>query len=712
MNLFFLPENKNFLLAGKKQLLKLFLIILCLFFCGPVYSAVSRVDLESEAQKARVIYNDFMSEMLYARISAHYSGFIASDELRKKSAAVCDKSKGELFEVYSRQNQMLKEVEEYEGDNWYEIYGESGLWKAAKRYPEQTKGYIEFVKVYQEYCRLVRGDDIQRVVDKELGLLRKYSLKERIEVLEGYYDSWVEGEGERLADEFIAGGEFEGSVLLGLKLCRAGYFEYFEKAGSKFGPEKVEWLGGSVVFDDLMNAADDDGVDFVDFVEDKSVYEVSLAFKFRAFESGELKVGEYEMMSRVPAIEKFQKRSVYFYFAEAVKDYKPYKGLEGYLLSIQSDGELKGSRIYVSRERAAKEAAVLAYKGYQENVMELDSARKALGYYIRLSDGEDRDRFEYVYAGLELEAGNIAEAMEILEKLAGRGGELSVRARLDIAAMGLDENSSDENWLERAGKEVKEIIEEAKGPKDAQQRLRAVRIYCAILLEKKGDDYRGEVLRVISENGFEDELVGQAVWAMVDLGRYEEAADRLSRAVGEGKEELKDECEYLVYAVNCRLEEEIITAKRGEQFVKNLDKCAAFTGGAGLAEVKLMILAQRKGWEKTAGRRLQVYEDKYGGQDLEYLKCRGFYEEKKGNWDQAVKVWSRVCGGGDFGNQWQQQGKYHQLYCSWRGGLVQPDELKRIVDVLMSVHGEDFNEPWKGLIGELGAAGLKSGEKR
>ena len=121
----------------KKPAVKLVTVVvlagICVFnsrmTCGQILP--TEESLKQSAQASEDIVNAFMQQSMPTRLSYEYSGSFLTENDRKKLFELAKKSSARAESILLEQKKQLATIEEYEGQDWDKLFGETGLWRQA-----------------------------------------------------------------------------------------------------------------------------------------------------------------------------------------------------------------------------------------------------------------------------------------------------------------------------------------------------------------------------------------------------------------------------------------------------------------------------------------------------------------------------------------------------------------------------------------------------
>ncbi len=106
------------------------ILVLCIL-SGEIFAQVlpGEDDILAQAEAAQKSLERFMRESIGARLAYEYKGYFFDEEDAIRLAGLARGANSELGEIYDTQDRLRKGIEDYEGDDWDLLYGQTGLWR-------------------------------------------------------------------------------------------------------------------------------------------------------------------------------------------------------------------------------------------------------------------------------------------------------------------------------------------------------------------------------------------------------------------------------------------------------------------------------------------------------------------------------------------------------------------------------------------------------
>lgn len=636
------------------------------------------------------IFNPFMHQSRRIRLGLVYAGVFFSEEDRIRLYQLAQKASSGLERLYDRQQHQRKRIEEYQGDDWDELYGVTGVWRKIRSDELRTLWFKcrvdlflatsseqkERVRISRDIlagCDLLEGKFEQSKLDPlkagVFALLGKDNLNYKTEagkIIRSIFDN-----------EQIGQGYFEAAVLE-LSLAEKINKEHFDKIllqvrQSKWKDDfelnlKLGLLGLKVKDPKPLRQAVKRWQHWAEVpagqillmemeyqrerwelteevLREKSDFEIALAVK-ALLEAPTAK--HKELLEKIHRIEKFQFPMVLYAMGQVNSETNPELAIKYFIRAADKQQKQKDDPLGMTPGRIALEAAKLGFSLSQKDTKYFGLAEEAVGYYLSIAGEKKDEAIEYSYTKLLTDSAKRNKAKELLEKIAAKKGRFSKTAKLDLIISQLEDRRDNPEIRQSIEKDLVELIDESKDDKDSQIRLEAVRIYSQLLAEHADENSAQKAITVLAKvvNNNDCELASQAILA-------------LSTVVE-------------------RIDTHAETADNPEGFLKDCKTVADFslncTGGDQPGQIKLIwaeIAIFSAGTNKDKLNRISNILSKTKGYDdnIDRLRCHARLLEALGRYAASARLWGQICTARKPTKRtekrpWQWwRGKYHELSC-------------------------------------------------
>jgi hypothetical protein len=691
-------------------------------------------EVAAESRTAKEIINEFMQVSVELRLEYDFIGGFFDEGDREKLLKLCRKTRRELGARFKRYRQRRDEIEAYEGDDWDELYGATGLWrktaKEAQRciwYKNQVEYFLAVASKQDEREKILvdiilrcqagegffstaAGELLQAEASCAMGskvyLQRAQKIIETLLAKEDLTeDVYFKGKIVQLKlDESISGmrvlevvedlrqsqskDDFELNMRLAFLGMRAGWSQLLEEVVGRW-PSAEGFVGRLLLKKMVAEEGEEEA-------GEKKVFEVEIAVKAAL----QQEVSEHkQMILELCEKEKYRTALVLYGAASACAESEPTKAVEFYMQSARARKKEKNSRLEIEAAKIMQEGAELACKLYYKDAKHICLCEETLKEYFKAAGESSDEGLRYFYVGVLEGRRKREEVKKLLGEIAGGGGEYSLNARLDLIMRELGEGKVNEAQKEKIEKQLKELIESAEVAEKQGESVKgeAVKIYCRLLLDDGGEESGREVLSMLEgvplDKGTEEVFLKAR--ALGILGRWPEAVSIAANGIE------SDDCDMAIEAFSVlsgaveRLEENSERASERGVFVNGCmaiaDYCIGCLDGSAGSEVEIMkaevMLLSRPG-EKTHKQIEAILTGQKGLDSIEVMRCRAKLSAAKGDFAEAGKIWGQVCTARagveksqDRDWRWW-RAKFNQLYCLSRRQGIDKEEIIRSIEVL------------------------------
>ncbi|MHC4271744.1 MAG: hypothetical protein ACYST2_05470, partial [Planctomycetota bacterium] len=99
------------------------------FWPGFAHALIKPEDVNQLADSARLVLDSFYLESFNLRMQYEYSGKFITPEHREKLKQIASNACEKLKSISTQQKALKKQIEDYEGQDWEDLYGKTGLWR-------------------------------------------------------------------------------------------------------------------------------------------------------------------------------------------------------------------------------------------------------------------------------------------------------------------------------------------------------------------------------------------------------------------------------------------------------------------------------------------------------------------------------------------------------------------------------------------------------
>jgi len=545
-------------------------------------------DISAQEKGSLRRFERFNRESIEPRLAWEYRDCFFDPKDAEKLSELAKQAGLDLEKIYLAQEVMRKRIEDYEGDDWERLYGQTGLWRKVCVDAQRTR----LMKAQVDYYAALTAEPekkrqiLQDVIDvcklsepafrltagllkaRALGLMargervfKEKAIAELESILsakdltdEARFAAELEkiktaqnpeaGQTEDLAGRFRrskCADDFELNLklaFLALRFSETGLLGHLIA-----GWPEAEGFVGSVILSRIAQrlAGRTAGAPDGENLSDITVFEVELA----AGAAGEKQAEKHEeILSQLCKIERFQTPLLFYVTAETLSESAPVEAVEYYRLSALAQHKQKSKNLELEAVEIAEKGVQLAHRVYYERPAERQIALNMAGFYCALAgDGVD-ETIQYIYSCWLSDEGQSSKANELLEQIARGTGKYASQARLDLIVQALKEDPNDLQLRYEMTKKLKSLIDspDFQAEHDRTVKAEAVDLYCQFLLENDDKTSAQEVLRLIE--GTEGMSIQRShilrAAALKKLGRFWAAVNELLTAAK------FDNCEYAI----------------------------------------------------------------------------------------------------------------------------------------------------------------------
>lgn len=624
-------------------------------------------DINSLAEKARLNTDTFIQQSFELRMKYEFSGKFLNpndkDSLHKLAKEAGDK----LQTIAERQKSIKQQIEDYQGRDWDERFGSTGLWRklAGDIYVTTlSKCEIDFyLAIATEQPQ--RKEILQRILSETDSLNEAYKqprpkfIKAKALALLAQTDSAYKAPAIKELEVFAVCSDIlrptqaaiEKIKLLGLtepnelntlvrtlaQNHREGHLElilqmmflqrqhdpvWFEKTVQSF-PQTEDFIG-SLVLSDLSHRIEQ-ARPTDELWQQTSIFEAELAVQ-AAWAN---KAQNYKrLLNYLSSTEKFQTPLILHVTAVAFADSSPIRAVNLLIKAGKLQQLKKSDRLNIEADEIAAQAAQLAYNLFAKDLVSCPVALEAFDNYCAMA-GEDTDEeMEYLHSIVLNNCGRPEKARELLQRIADRvAGSYSDKAKLKLAVYSIHQGQY----------------------KSPEQRNRLLRQLSSLITDSNDCEYTGEIMQLLAE--VTDEI------------------DRIQA----------DEPDWLELMEDCKRLAKICYGC--------LDKPDKQLAGLFLAEISVFAANKEKSKLSEAEELLSSISQQ--GRNVDFVRCRARLLAEQNKFASAAALWSEICeirkNDVPSTNQrsWKWwRAKFYELYCWSKSPQTQKEDVLHTIEVL------------------------------
>ena len=644
----------------------------------------------------------------------------------------------------SQQN-LKQKIEDYQGDDWEEKYGSTGLWrKVSANLLETTYNkcqadyYLALTEDWPEKNKILNTllDNIKSLEDSfnspNLLILKAktYSLlsqtkssydilaKKLLDTLAKQFDiprnisfaAEVErinllgekepGHLEKLSGELmVSSWEYDAELILKIAFLqrRMGQTQGLEKTVTTW--PKIQRPLGALILEDLLNANLANKLD--ETLEKLSVIEAELAAQTAWREKTENYV---PLLMTLIKNQKFRTPLTLYVTATRSAQSQPIKSMKLLVEASQLQQEKQNKFLKLSASKIAEQTAGYAVPMFGLHKNQCDFAIEVFDNYKQLANNAMDGEIQYYYVDIFENCGNTDKAQELLKNLAATDGSFYGKtAKFDLIVNKINTSGSQKKLTE---KERLEYLEElnvlistlnSSDKKESKLREQAIIIFCRTLLRSGKKNDANTVLKFLdtlkSSAGINSNLFKSM--AMIQLDKFTDAVNYMQKAVD------SNDCQNGRNAIGLvgNVIWEIDQFENDLTFLQNCEKLAAYgyncfqTEQNALILAEISILAADKQQDKLLEaekllKKIAMFESV---NERVLLRCRARLMAEQDKFEEAAKLWAKISSiltttlPSENTRSWAWwRAKYYQLYCWSRLSTTKNADILHNIEVLQN----------------------------
>jgi len=704
-------------------------------------------DINSLAEKARQTTDTFIQKSFQLRMAYEYSGKFLTRRDKEQLNTLAIRAGDQLLAIEASQRKIKQQIEDYQGDDWDDRYGSTGLWRklSADLYiTAEYKGQINFYLALTArqpqrnkiLCKILMQIDVSDTTyhSAELQFLRTriYSLLSRTNssykplAAQEFNQLTVRSDMRhstafRIAIERIrlfgptASGQLNTiaeniaksrckddiELILSLAFLQRRYEPESLKRTVHLRPQIEDFLG-SLALSDLSNRIKE-GQLTKQYLQQISVFEADLA----AQAAWENKTKEYKtLLGRLSGTEKFQTPLILYVAAIALADSLPAEAVNLLIKASTLQQLQKSDRLKFEAHEIAKQAAQLAYRFYNHNKANCRLAVEAFGNYHTMAAEKIDEQLEYLYTTILNNYGQIEKSKILLEKIANRPtGNWRNRAKLDLITSVIQQSQpiNREKRIELL-KQLDNLITDCRRRnEDNKLRTEVINVYCRLLLESKEKAYARKVLDILTdvEIAIDPNLNIFKANALQQLGKLDESAESLCEVANSNSYKYTAAIELLSEIID-KIDYFQAKSDGFPKMVKNCHKLASYCRDYAsegdnrrialmLAEISAFVTEQEQRKSFLASELVNSLTRQGDASDISLLRCRARLLTTQGKFAEAARLWAQIAKmqqnntNGAYQRTWKWwRAKFYELDCFAKTPQTEKQDILHTIEVLES----------------------------
>ena len=700
----------------------------------------TKEDINNLAKNTKLTSDTFMQQSFKLRMQYEYSGKFLTDDDKENLHKLAKSAGDKLCTIIKKQETIKQQIEDYQGNDWDNKYGSTGLWRKlsadiytsklrklridyylALTYERPSRDQILY-SIFSEIDSLSQSNRQIRpnlIRGKTLALLAQAEPSYKDAAIREFEAFAVYSDIYRLTAAAIEKMKLLGSadanqlnilverlrsnwqdkyleLILSLMFLQRQYDpEGFEKTAQSW-PNIKDFIG-SLVLADLSHQ-----ITHQQSLQQTSAFEAELATQ--AAWKNETK-NYKKLLSYLSNTEKFQTPLILYVTATTLTESSPAEAVNLLIRASKLQQQQENSKLNVEPCKVAEQAAQLAYNLFVTDSLNCTLALNAFENYYTITREKINEELEYLYTIVLKNCSRNTKTKELLEKIADRpAGKWRNSARLELIlqAMQNTQDSSQQQQSELLEK-LSDFILTCHGQDENNNKLRmeAINVYCQSLLESKDKTSAEKVLETLTKaeatRGINlDLLKAQALQQSV---RLDESAHYMLLAIQDDSGSLAAAVMELLAKVIEKIDEFKTEPARpySLEMMENCKKLAEFChsslndqqSGLFLAEISVFAADKNKENLLQAQKLLNKLAPDAGDENVDLLRCRARILCKQENFEKAAQLWAKVAKirKNELHKADQQswkwwQAKFYELYCWSKCPQAKNKQLLHTIEVL------------------------------
>jgi hypothetical protein len=578
-------------------------------------------DIEATAKQVRLISDTFMRQSFELRIQYEYSGKFLTQKDKENLRELAKRASNDLHTIAENQRKLKQQIEDYQGADWDERYGVTGLWRKLSKDLYATKlakcevdyyfGLTVDWSILNKTLKELREEIIS--LDTAFSSANSRLLRAKILALAKIDSAWNVSATDilnSLMDEanvpeaiyFRAGTERlklahlvtpEPLDSLAQKITQSSCADDFELILSlaslrrRYDPNGLEetvslWpqaedFLGSLALADLSYQFETEQLTEQN-LQQISVFEAGLAVRVAWKNNAK---DHKILLDRLASTKKFQTPLILYVTALAFADTSPAKAVN-LLVKASKPAQLEQSdKLNIEPFKIAEQAAQLAHNSFAEDSTLCGVVLEAFENYIKIGTEQIDRELEYLYSSVLNDCGFAEESEELLRRIADcPAGRWRNIARFELTVNAIRQ----------------------KQYTDPRQKSRLLRQFSSLVAENKDCEHAEAVKELLSE------VLGEIEAHEVKTGDFAEM--------------MRDFKKTARFCYDCSPNQQ---------------------SGLLLAEVCVLAAGEDKERLSEAEKLLHNITQNIDVNDVDFVRCRARLLNEQGKFDEAAGLWAQVA---------------------------------------------------------------------
>jgi len=695
--------------SWNKFFLKNYVFFINLLFFIPACSFAGSLpaanDINSLAENANKTFNDFMQQSFMLRMSYEYNGKFLTSNHKDQLHNLAKKASPQLHQITEKQKQLKNIIEQYQGNDWEQLYGKTGLWKKLFTDIYSTnwgKSQVDFylALTYEPSKQIEILNSILNELDfmdkkinwpqlkllkgKALTLLAKTDSFYKIKALkqldwfksQSYPSLSFQAEIEkakltghvesRLLDYYVKTlkqKSLDGNVELILPLAFTGKKiidpNAFEQTVN-FWP-KTKYVLGSLILERLSFEIDFDKPHSKN-LEQINLFDAELAAVAVSRDNTQ---NHKKFLENLIKLERFQTPLILYVAAVKFADSNPEKAVKLLIESSKKQQSEQNKLLEIPPSQIAKQAAQLAYNLFSEDSQYCFTSLIAFENYQKIADNQIDEEIEYLYTTVLADCKEARKSKQLLEKIANYPtAKYRNHAKLDLIKESIKHNSQKTHTIPpnehtnhtqqiKTIKQLNNLIDDCirQNKTDDPVLTQAVTIYSKFLLKSNDTTSANKVLIVLDKiniiNKPDLNILKSA--ALQQLGKLDESAKYMLLATE------PNDCNTAGHALELLSDIILEIDQLSEQLddfpgmIHNCNKIAKHSFNChqephiNLILAEITIFAANKENLSNVEKLLNTLDHDKLPNPVDLLRCKARLLTEQGKFENAAKIWAQIA---------------------------------------------------------------------
>ena len=584
---------------------------------------------------SKLEWEKFENETLMLRMQFDLSGRLLNDRDKTFFCGLAANARNHLDQYVNQQQALLEQIDKYEGADWEQKYGSTGLWRhlaaaveATGLNRDQTDYLHSIICEGSQPSDLSREQLFKRKLRSDLGLCDALKVSMEQIKLFGHPEP---NDLNNIAKSLYESECKDKEMLLSLAILQRKFApDQLRKTLSR-SPQTVILLG-KLLLAELSSRFSQSPVD----VNFESISPVDAELAATAALQTDLNLYA-DLITTLAQSDRFQTPAVLYAAAISFQDSRPQKTVELLIKASNLQLQRRNELLTITPEQMAQRAFELGYQEFTENPDDYKPAINAFENYSRIAPDKIDEQTQYLYATLLYNCNKISEAVETFGQLANQSQSLwRDAATLELLKIELNETAAPAVITR-----LHDFILGCTRPeeREIQIRLESMNLYCQFLLDRDTNEATEKVLDILNTAlptpGLPYELY--RAQAFQQLGLLEESARFMSKAIDVNNNSIAPQAVSLLSEILNKIE---LWQQNACDFNEMLENCARLAKYARelingtqttLILIEISILQGKTG------------EIDFPPADVNWPRPKARLLMAQGDFEQSARLWTKIA---------------------------------------------------------------------